>query len=340
MHGSIWIQQRLRKEITRRLGSETLKALRRPRALRTLGTLAHIWLAIALGFWIGGLALGWPLALGAPVGLLLALWMATRINALNVLVHEGSHQSLAASRRCNRLLTNAFAGYWIGYDEDSYREIHQRHHRYLNERDDPDLPLYSIAASRAQLARGFLEDLLAISAARRALVYARGDGGESAGRLFHAGAKALANLLLLGWLVVQHGPLSGALSYGLFWILPLLCLYPAIIRLRTIAEHFAPELSVRGSQPVFVARSTRCGPLGHYLLGAQMDYHFEHHLFPSIAYAELALLHTELVRCGFFAEGSPAVLEHSLTGGYLRFWRSLLRRTARGRDGAKVAAAG
>jgi fatty acid desaturase len=270
-----------------------------------------------------------PLALAIPLGLLLSLFIATRINALNVLVHEGSHYCLAANRRLNSLLTNVLIGYWILFDEDGYRSIHTRHHTDLNEATDPDLPLYRVAPKRWRLLLDFLSDGLWISVARRGLVYLGGGGGSNkAGfdgrRLRHAGGKAAANLVLLALLLAIHGLPLGALVYLLFWVVPLLSFYPGLIRIRIITEHFAPEIMDPDSQPVFVARSSVCGPIQHYLLGAQMDYHFEHHLFPAIPYRHLARMHAELVRRDFFSGDSPALAAHSLSGGYLQYWRRFL----------------
>jgi len=333
MSDSVRIQQELRKAITGVLGNDAIKALHRPHAGWTAFALVHLWGAITLGFWLAGRLVegvaegSTSLALALPAGLALALFMATRINALNVLVHEGSHYCLAANRRLNSLLTNGLIGYWILFDEDGYRSIHTRHHTDLNEATDPDLPLYRVAPERWRLLLDFLGDVLWISVARRGLVYLRGGGSKKAGldrrRLRHAAGKAGANLALLALLVLLHGPLLGGVVYAAFWVVPLLSFYPAIIRIRIITEHFAPEIMDPQSGPVFVARSSVCGPIQHYLLGAQMDYHFEHHLFPAIPYRHLARMHAQLVARGFF-EGGAAVREHSLSGGYLSYWRRFL----------------
>lgn len=330
---SLEIQKRLRREVVRVLGRDAVKAYHRPNAARSLGTLAHLWLAVAAGFLLAGplvsLPLGWAIAAGAP----LSFFMATRINAMNVMVHEGSHCALAPSRRLNALITNLGFGYWILFDADSYRAVHMKHHRFLNQEDDPDRPLYELPGGRAQLVKGLLADALWVSVARRALVYARPAGAASdralrvpwKRRLLHMSGKGACNGLLLGSQIALHGMWAGVLVYVLFWVVPLFSFYPMIIRLRVVAEHYAPELHDPTSGSVFIARSTVSGPLEHYLLGAQMEMHFEHHLFPGIPYAEAKRMHGELVRRGFFDENGAARITHSSTGGYLRFWARILR---------------
>ena len=122
-------------------------------------------------------------------------------------------------------------------------------------------------------------------------------------------------------LIASFG-IAGVAVYLLFWVVPLFSFYPAIIRLRLITEHFAPDV-FDPETPAFVARTSVCGPIEHYLFGAQMDFHFEHHLFPGIPYPQLRRMHADLVRQGFF-EGPNVVASNSLSGGYFAYWRRLL----------------
>lgn len=328
MTTSIQLQRRLTTEVTRLLGAERVKSLHRQSALSSGLSLAHIWAAIIGVFWLGHRCLTLPLGYAIASLLVLSLFMSTRINALNVLVHEGSHYALARSRRLNSLLTNFGAGYWILFDEASYRSLHTRHHRHLNEQSDPDLPLYSLSDRRWRIVVDLLNDLLWVSIAKRALVYYRdARTRKERGRpsnLRHWIAKLAANFLLWAAQMLIAGPLYGTLLYVVLWVVPLLSFYPMIIRVRVITEHFAPEVVQADGPSVFVARTSECGPLEHYLFGAQMDYHFEHHLFPGIPYARLKEMHADLKQRGFFRDGPGLVVAHSLSGGYFRYWWKLL----------------
>jgi hypothetical protein len=58
-------------------------------------------------------------------------------------------------------------------------------------------------------------------------------------------------------------------------------MYPLILRLKTITEHFDPGL--RDPSKVFwIARTSCAGWLQDHLVGARMEYHFEHHVIPTI----------------------------------------------------------
>jgi len=323
--GSLQLQRRMRREIQEILPAGFLRSLYRRSAWRTAATVAHVWAAIGAGFWLAGPVLALPPGAAVAAGALLAVFMATRINALNVQVHEGAHGALAGSRRLNELLTNWAAGYWILFDADGYRRIHSRHHQQLNEDTDPDRPLYELEPSRRALLRGLLCDLLWVSLFRRVRVYLRDPAAGGGRGLRHLAGKAVANGALLGSQIWLHGPMSGALVYAAFWVIPLFSLYPMVIRLRIVAEHFDPAIMEPGSGgTVFVARTSETSWLEHYLLGAQMEYHFEHHLFPGIPYANLRRLHQALRERGFFEKSRHIVPSRALTRGYLRFWRDLL----------------
>lgn len=321
------LQRRLCREVARVIGAPALRALHQRRAAPTVWTLLHVWAAIVATFALGGASLGRPPLVAALSLVALALFQGTRINALNVLVHEGSHHCLAVSRRANVLFANLAAGYPILFDAAGYRHVHAAHHRYLGEPGDPDRPLYAVRRGRAALLAGFAEDFLLLSLIRRALVYARGGAGASrarplGARAAHASGKLAAQALLAGLLAAAFGPSAGLTLYAALWLVPLFTVYPAIIRLRVITEHLPPDRG-EGAPTLLVARTSVVGPLEHYLLGAGMDFHFEHHLFPGIPYENLRRLHAALEERGFFSSG-VVDRELALSGGYLAFWRRLL----------------
>ncbi len=71
--------------------------------------------------------------------------------------------------------------------------------------------------------------------------------------------------------------------YVVFWLVPIVCLYPMILRLKTITEHFDPGLRVTDNVQ-WTARTSVAGRLQNHLIGARMEYHFEHHVLPTIPY--------------------------------------------------------
>ena len=80
------------------------------------------------------------------------------------------------------------------------------------------------------------------------------------------------------------------------WILPLLTVVQAILRLRAIAEHGA---TTDFSSPLTAARTNLAGPLVEWLVFPhQVNYHIEHHLYASVPHYNLPELHREMVKHG------------------------------------------
>ena len=86
------------------------------------------------------------------------------------------------------------------------------------------------------------------------------------------------------------------LEYLVLWVLPLVTVVQAILRLRAIAEHGA---TTDFSSPLTAAR-TNLGPswLRWLLFPHNVNYHVEHHLYASVPQYNLPRLHAEMKRQG------------------------------------------
>jgi fatty acid desaturase len=87
--------------------------------------------------------------------------------------------------------------------------------------------------------------------------------------------------------------LSGYLiEYLVLWVLPLVTVVQAILRLRAIAEHGA---TTDFSSPLTAAR-TNVAPawLEWLIFPHHVNYHIEHHLYASVPHYHLPALHREM----------------------------------------------
>ena len=98
-----------------------------------------------------------------------------------------------------------------------------------------------------------------------------------------------------------------------FWLVPIVCMYPMILRLKTITEHFDPGLREPSSVHWTAEPAAPAGCKTTWV-GARMEYHFEHHVVPTIPYRGLKRLHRQLADADLFAQHGE-VISH----GYLRF---------------------
>ena len=101
--------------------------------------------------------------------------------------------------------------------------------------------------------------------------------------------------------------------YVVFWLVPIICMYPMILRLKTITEHF--DAGLRQANSVhWIARTSSASWLQNHMVGARMEYHFEHHVLPTIPYRGLKRLHNRLDQTDLFIRHCE-VISH----GYVLF---------------------
>ena len=94
------------------------------------------------------------------------------------------------------------------------------------------------------------------------------------------------------------------MQYLVLWILPLVTVVQAILRLRAISEHGA---TTDFSSPLTAAR-TNVAPawLEWLIFPHHVNYHIEHHLYASVPHYNLRRLHQEMSRRGVL-EGAEVV---------------------------------
>lgn len=300
-----------------------------PAELAPLTTLAP-WKSIASLAWsYGGLALA--------IGVALAFWtpwvvvpcvavIACFQHSLAILSHEATHYRLFESRFANDL-AGRVSGMLVGVSTFSYRIVHRLHHNHLYQAADPDIALMAgYPRGKAYLAKKLLKDLAGLTAP---LNYAYFFGAPSANQatgvaqrpLDDTAARLRGQALRDRWVVVAfHGLALGAaiatgwwLEYLVLWVLPLVTLMQAILRLRAVMEHGAvSDLS----SPLTAARTNVEVPWwGRFIFFPHhVNYHIDHHLYPAVPHYHLPRLHEALKRHGI------------LEGAEVRSFRDTLKR--------------
>lgn len=328
-----------REQVGRCLSAAERRRYQETSWVRSCLTFATIWLGLAACFVLVVLlhAGSAPLAAQVLLAPVVVFYVGTRINAFAVQVHEASHGLLMKDRRWNDRFCNLLGGYWVLNDVASYWRVHSDHHTYLHEATDPDLDLYLLPpGDRRGVLRILLRDFFCLTALGRVRKYLRKrketrpaspTAAAPGAELPHLAGKATAQLLVLGLFVRCFGAGSGTALFALYWLTPLFCVFPVLIRIRISTEHYS-DLLHADHPSLFVSRTSVSNRLEEHLLGTRMEYHFEHHLYPNLPYHQLARLHRLLVGAGFFdrIEGRDRVL----SGGYIRFWRRLLSAGAGG----------
>jgi fatty acid desaturase len=308
-----------RDELSQLIDAEELRTLAEPSVPDTVGAMAVLWIEVAALLTVANLLPRLPLPWAIPLGIVVVLLLGLRMNAFGVILHEGSHGLLAKSRTLNDRICNWGIAFWTINSVEEYRPTHRLHHRYLGQERDPDRVFYLVPARRGALTGLLLQDLLGVTAFRRATSRVSGtsDVSDAPASLLTRPqllvGKIVTQLIILGQFVLFQGPARGVLFYVVFWLVPIVCMYPMILRLKTITEHFDSGLRIANTVN-WIARTSYAGRLQNHLVGARMEYHFEHHVLPTIPYRGLKKLHRRLEETDLFTRHGE-VISH----GYLLF---------------------
>jgi fatty acid desaturase len=210
---------------------------------------------------------------------------------LNV-THEACHFTLLRDRRMNDLVGNIGFALPIGTTVAHYRLRHERHHRHLGDDLDPVSPLIAADSRRIDVVRALLLLLFGKALFDLVLDALKGRAAENRSQ-----DEPNVGRLRFGALLAFHVPIflllaiQGLALVWLIWMLVAATLVPFLDGLRTVAEHrFADhhdDLDHTRVHHTSVLISAIAAPF--------LQYHWEHHLFPSIPHSRLAAFHRLLI---------------------------------------------
>jgi len=286
-------RQALPKELVARLAQRS--AWRATAAILEDFAVIAAAIAVALAYWPN------PLVLVPAIVLI-----GSRQHALFIIAHDAAHYLLFADRRINDWVGRACATVQ-GLSMCSYRVIHRMHHNNLYGELDPDTALHGgYPRGRRYLAKKLLKDLTGMTAWKTYAYFlfaapALNTATDKALRpLDDTSAKLRAEakhdrdaVIVFHLLLLAGFSVSGYLvEYLVLWVLPLVTVVQAILRLRAIAEHGA---TTDFSSPLTAAR-TNLGPawLRWLIFPHNVNYHVEHHLYASVPQYNLPELHREM----------------------------------------------
>jgi len=297
--------EEFKDDVRRALPGEVVRRLTRRSPWRATAAVVHDFAVVAAAI---GFALHfWP----QPLAILLSVMLiGTRQHALFVIAHDAAHYLLYQRRWLNDAVGRICATVQ-GLSMCTYRVIHRLHHNNLYGELDPDTALHGgYPRGKWYLVRKLLKDLSGLTAwktyayflggapalntATRVALRPLDDTSEKLKAEARSDRNAVvafhvAALIVAAW--------SGYLvQYLVLWILPLVTVVQAILRLRAIAEHGA---TTDFSSPLTAAR-TNTGPrwLEWLIFPHQVNYHIEHHLYASVPHYNLRQLNREMAQRG------------------------------------------
>lgn len=297
------------------LPADEVRALSRLDPWRSTASLAQ---SFGLAAACIAVAVRWPRPLVVAAAI---VGVTAAQHGLAVLAHEAAHYRLYPTRWLNDLAGKLCAAP-LGLSMITYRVIHRIHHNHLYQPLDPDLPLMAgYPRGRAYLAGKLLKDLCGLTTLKNYRYFFGNPAGRTAdnGRpLDDTSPRLRAQAARDRRLVTAFdlALLAASVAFGcwrwylLLWLLPLVTLLQAILRLRAVLEHGAVDDT---STPLKAARTNFVPwPLYFILFPHDVHYHIEHHLYPSIPHYRLAECHRRLRARGVLDGAEVATLGQAL----------------------------
>ena len=260
-------------------------------------------------------------------------FLGARQHALLILMHDGVHYRLFRNRRLNDWVTETLLAWPCLISARANRGNHFRHHRYLNTSQDPDWvrkhedPAWLFPKPPGKLASLLLRDVSGIGAImflRLLRTVTSADTDATKELVISRYGFYLAIALALCW--------TGMLElYLQYWLVPMFTWLILILRVRSIAEHSA----IPGHYKAYTQTRTTYVTLLERLFVASknVNYHIEHHLYPSVPFYRLPELH-DLLR------SKPGFHAAHLTRTYWGVLREAVGSSAEGLCGSRQMAAG
>lgn len=295
-------------EVARRARSapfpERAKSLSTLNGGRTVTTLLVQWgiiiAAIALAMHVPPGPLHWLAAFAAII------IVASRQQALAVLMHEGAHYRLFANRTLNDTVSDLLCSLPLFLVTSRYRTTHLQHHLEPLGANDPDWTTMqanprewgwpkTAQAGRMVLLRDAVGyGFLVFAQQWKAWLPQTNHFGTSASpEPFSAGTRARIYIFFLAVLGLAFG-LGLWREILLYWLLPLATIGQVFFRIRTISEH----MGCGNGSGMGYTRNVEGSVLEKLLISPMnVGHHLTHHIFPGVPWYNLpaltALLHAD-----------------------------------------------
>ena len=245
------------------------------------------------------------------IWIFLILCMGIAQNRLFIIHHEAAHRLLFSNQKINDLIGIRLIG-WLAFGSGShgYRIGHIRHHRDEFGPQEPDIVLYSFyPISKSSMSRKLLRDLSGISAFRILRPRFQRLNDLRHLRLTVSFLSGQLMIVALFWIF------SNLAMYFLLWILPWVCVYQFLNRIRAITEHGGMTQSSDRRRTTHYIRQNRLA--NFFFVPLNVGYHLAHHVDMLVPYRNLPLLDQALMEDGYISSDL-------IWPNYRSLWKALI----------------
>ncbi len=243
-----------------------------------------------------------------PLAMVGVVLVATFQHRLSGLAHDASHGTLFRNKLANELASDLLLMFPLVAMTQKYRAAHLGHHQFVNDPErDPDLlrlnhpEPHHFPISKAGFWRRYVVEALwppsilkYLFGRAKAANLESGSGDPLVLRPVYRSrvARSLRGAYWLSVLTAVHSTHAWPIFF-LFWVVPLLTVYPFLMQLREIAHHSnAPDDGDLTNSRVFQVNPILNAAVFPY----GQAFHLTHHLFAMVPHYRVALAHEILRR--------------------------------------------
>jgi len=282
--------------VSLKLPGEAVRALSQVKPVTTVLHVTMEWAAVIGAAWLAHHF--WNPLLYVVV----VMWIGARQHALALLMHDGAHYLLFRNKRLNDVVAETLLAWPIFITMRGYRKTHLAHHRHLNTDQDPDWTRkqnadWEFPMNSRRLMGLLVADALGLNTLKvlRRLGDLSNEGDRSKDGIRFQLMRAAYYLLMFAVIGYFHA----WTLFLLYWAVPALTWLKLIMRVRSIAEHFALVDDRLG----VLTRTTYPSLFDRFFVCSKNAYlHIEHHLYPGVPFHGLPGLHAHLREVPGFME--------------------------------------
>ncbi|MBL8581008.1 MAG: fatty acid desaturase family protein [Rhizobiaceae bacterium] len=271
------------------IDQKRVKALSALTSWRTAAAILFDWAVIAATIWISA-------RLSNPLVYVVALFIiGGRMHALGILIHEFAHYRFVADKKVSEWVGDICLAWPLGTTVDGYRRNHLAHHRYTNTNQDPDWVVkfgtqeFTFPQPWQYVLANLAGYFIGTSSWRDIrLITKRLKGGPAVAKNYK-----IARLSFYVAVAVALTLTGTWLGFLLYWIIPYFSALLMLLYIRSVAEHFGGmdyEHELTSSRTIYPHRWEKI-----FLAPHNVNYHLDHHLYPSVPFYNLPKLHALLM---------------------------------------------
>lgn len=292
------------------IDQKSIKALSALEPWRAALAIAFDWAVIIAAIWVST-------TLSNPIVYVIALFViGGRMHALGILIHDFAHYRFVSNKKVSEWVGDLVLAWPLGTTVDGYRRNHLAHHRYTNTDQDPDWVVkfgtqeFTFPQPWQYVLANLAGYFVGTSSWRDIRTITRRlKGGPSVPK--HYKIARLGFYAAVAVILTLTGTWIGFLLY---WIIPYFSALLMLLYIRSVAEHFGGmeyDHELNSSRTVYPHWWETI-----FLAPHHVNYHLDHHLYPSVPFYNLPKLHALLMADPEYR--STAHLTHGYSTGLVR----------------------